>query len=258
MSNKTSKVFPIYKPVGISPLDAIKILKSRNPELRKTKMAYAGRLDPMAEGVVLIVSGKELKKFNQYLKCGKKYIAEILIQFSSDTHDILGIPKYSSNIPEDEQIDKALKSFEGKFKFKLPPFSSYKIDGKPLFRWALDDKLDEITIPQKEVLIKKISTEKIFKIQKSELQKKIIGKIENTVGNFRQERIRREWGKLLKKLNQEKFKIIRVEISCSSGGYIRSIAEKLGVLLSSKALLYSLIRTEVGEWTVKNSLSIFD
>ena len=47
-----NKILNIYKPVGISPLDAIKTLKEKYPELKDEKMTYAGRLDPLAEGVL--------------------------------------------------------------------------------------------------------------------------------------------------------------------------------------------------------------
>ena len=52
----------VYKPVGISPLDVIKLLQEKNPEYRGVSVTYAGRLDPLAEGVLLLLAGEEVHK----------------------------------------------------------------------------------------------------------------------------------------------------------------------------------------------------
>ena len=51
---------------------------------------------------------------------------------------------------------------------------------------------------------------------------------------------------------------IRLIINCSKGTYIRSIAHDLGKKLNNGAHLISLIRTNIGEFNLKSSLSIED
>ncbi|MDB9895489.1 MAG: tRNA pseudouridine(55) synthase TruB [Flavobacteriales bacterium] len=51
---------------------------------------------------------------------------------------------------------------------------------------------------------------------------------------------------------------IRLKINCSKGTYIRSIAHDLGKKLNNGAHLISLIRTNIGEFNLKSSLSIED
>ena len=51
---------------------------------------------------------------------------------------------------------------------------------------------------------------------------------------------------------------IRLKINCSKGTYIRSIAHDLGKKLNNGARLISLIRTNIGEFNFKSSLSIED
>ena len=96
-NNELKGVFNIHKPLGISPLDTIKTLKENHPELKGEKMTYAGRLDPMAEGVLLILAGKTVYEKEKYLKLDKEYEGEILFGFETDTYDILGLPKEKNN-----------------------------------------------------------------------------------------------------------------------------------------------------------------
>ena len=58
-----NNIFNIYKSVGISPLDAISLLKEKYPKLNGEKMTYAGRLDPMAEGALIVLAGNAVYEF---------------------------------------------------------------------------------------------------------------------------------------------------------------------------------------------------
>ena len=119
-----SGIFNIHKPVGISPLDAINTLKEKYSELKNEKMTYAGRLDPMAEGALLILAGKAVYEKEKYLKLDKEYEGEILFGFETDTYDVLGLPKkskHSVSIPR-TVLEKTLEKFLGKNKMPLPPY----------------------------------------------------------------------------------------------------------------------------------------
>ena len=84
-------VLNLYKQVGITPLQLIKKFVRSNPEYKDEKLGYAGRLDPMAEGVMIILVGDENKKREKYLDLNKKYEVGILFGVSTDTHDVLGL-----------------------------------------------------------------------------------------------------------------------------------------------------------------------
>ena len=55
-------VLNLYKKVGETPLECIKRFQSDHPEYQGEKMTYAGRLDPLASGVLLVLVGKECKQ----------------------------------------------------------------------------------------------------------------------------------------------------------------------------------------------------
>jgi tRNA pseudouridine55 synthase len=242
------KVIVDYKRVGISPLDLIKEIKEKNPHLQKERMAYAGRLDPLAEGVVLIIVGKELKNFDSYLNLSKEYRAKILFGFSSDSYDILGIAKKEKEIRE-EEVEKVFDNFVGKFTFDLPPFSSYKIKGKPLFWWALQKRIHEIELPAKEVTIFSLEILKKEWVDEEILKKEIVSKLKKIKGNFRQEEIIERWKDILDD-KKEKYLTFDLRISCSSGCYVRSIAKEAGDRLQSGAVVMDLRRTRVGDYII--------
>ncbi len=53
-------------------------------------------------------------------------------------------------------------------------------------------------------------------------------------------------------------KYLQLDVSCSKGTYIRSLAYDLGVALNSGAHLSGLVRTRIGDYQLKDAISIFD
>ncbi len=84
------KVIKIYKKKGETPLECIGNLKKQDENLKLLSMTYAGRLDPLAEGVLLILVGDEVNNKNEYLKLPKEYEVDILFGFGTDTYDLMG------------------------------------------------------------------------------------------------------------------------------------------------------------------------
>ena len=70
----TKKVLNVYKPLRKSPLETIELFRQKNPEYQNIKLGYAGRLDPMAEGVLLILVGEELKSQKTYWSLDKELV----------------------------------------------------------------------------------------------------------------------------------------------------------------------------------------
>lgn len=269
------KIINIYKKAGETPLEAINRLRQANPEYQDVKITYAGRLDPLAEGVLILLAGDAVYEKEKYLKMDKEYEAEIVFGFETDTYDILGLPKKIKAVKDfnKDKLTAFLNNFLGKNKQSFPPYSSYKIKGKPLFEWAREGKTKEIEIPEKEREIYEIKILQLRKIEGKNLLAKINKKIRKIKGDFRQEEILKKWQeKMLPILsdppassakrggrgskNKEALWIAKIKIKCSSGTYIRSIAHRLGQNLKSGAVLFGLKRTQAGEFKAKDSLRI--
>lgn len=275
------KVINLYKPSGMTPLQALEKFRENNPTYCGKKISYPGRLDPIAEGVLILLVGDENKKMKDYMKLDKEYVAEIVLGFETDSHDILGMPKrgerkdintgislnplpYEIPVPKTSNgsqevfdikyLKKKIKSFKGSYDMEVPVYSSIKVNGRALFSYARKNKLGEIEIPQIKVKIKNIQIDYIYEITGKKLLKEIIRKIDLVKGDFRQEEIKMRW-KLLLENSDEKFKVIKIFVRCSSGTYIRALARDIGKEFGGGVLL-SLKRTKVGKFCVKDSMRI--
>lgn len=241
----------LYKPIGMTPLECVNEFREKHQEHKGIRMGYAGRLDPMAEGLLLVLVGEENKKRQKYLGLDKEYECEVLLGFATDTYDLLGkvVKVEEVGKVDEEEVVRVLNSFKGKQRQQFPAYSARTVQGKRLYKWAREGRLDEIEIPQKEIEIYSIILLSITNISSKELLKNIKEHIVKVSGNFRQEEIIKLWEKTLGNDNKE-YPIIKVSISCSSGTYIRSIANELGKKIHSRAIALSIKRTKVGAFTL--------
>jgi len=249
------KVIVLNKKEGETPLESLEKFRRKNKEYKDLPMTYAGRLDPMASGVLIVLSGDEVNKKEKYLNFKKEYKFEILFGFNTDTYDILGkvVKDNELKITNYELIKKIkdnIKYFTGKFKQKYPLYSSKTVKGKPLFKYArLEEKVE---IPEKEVFVDSLKLNKIKKINKSKLLQNIEKRVRKVKGDFRQEEILKIWRKmLLSSKKEEKYYIVNFKIKCGSGTYIRGIANSLGGKIGFPAIAFSIKRTRVGKFKIK-------
>lgn len=253
----------INKPQGLTPFQAITHLKKTHPELMGETIGYAGRLDPMADGLLMLLLGEENTKRKSYENLGKTYETDVLLGVSTDTYDLLGKVQETNNdassvIPKtmlsEQTIRAVATSFVGAQKQPYPPFSSQPVNGKPLFYWARENKVDEITIPTKDIVIHTLEISSLYTIPALQLHDQIKSKIAKVQGNFRQEEILSLWNTFFEKSSIEEFQVARLRVSCSSGTYIRSLAHNLGIKLGTGALALSITRTAIGEFTLKDTV----
>jgi len=258
-----ASVITIYKKRGETPLACIEQLRKERPELKDVPLCYAGRLDPMAEGVLLVLVGEENKKKEQYQKLPKEYICDVLFGFSTDSYDILGKLTNAVSTRLDsvdprrktehmrastKTVLDGVSSFRGKMEQLYPPYSSKTVDGKPLFEWAREGKIDQIIIPLHEIEIFDSALIGIRTITTEELWGQIDEDIGRIKGDFRQKEIRDCWWEHIRPLYGETFDIATISVHCSSGTYIRSIAQGLGEKIGIPTLALKIVRTKVGEY----------
>lgn len=248
--NEKEQVLPIYKRAGETPLEAISRIKEACPEYADETMTYAGRLDPLAEGVLLLLSGDQIHKKDEYLKLDKEYVFDVLFGFSTDTFDLLGkVTDTGKAAPSVPDIKKALKGLTGSYEQKYPPYSSKTIEGKPLFLWAREGRLHEITIPTHPVSVKELMLTGIRTISKDALRKKVHASIGSVRGDFRQEEIRELWNAYLDIHETDTLTLANIRLACSHGTYVRALTNELGEELGMPATTFHIIRTKVGAYT---------
>ena len=134
------------------------VLQSEKKRLKIKKAGLVGVLDPLATGMLLIVTG-EATKFSQYIETlTKEYIVTIKFGYKSSTGDGEGIiTKDSTGISnlKRNNIITTLSSFLGQ-SYQLPPMhSSVKYNGKKLYQYARDGI--EVARKKRKITISDIS-----------------------------------------------------------------------------------------------------
>jgi tRNA pseudouridine55 synthase len=252
------QVLNLYKQLGETPRERLERLRAQKPHYEHEVLSYAGRLDPMAEGVMLCLVGSANKRREAYLELSKEYVLDILFGFATDTYDVLGrvMDTGDGNDPSinKKSVQKALNEFRGHINQEYPPYSSKTVEGKSLFEWARGNALGSLMMPSRTVTIHHIDVEKMYKVSEPVLLDYIEDGIARVTGDFRQEETLRLWKQQLKKEGDREFICATVRIECTSGTYARSIANGLGKELGVPALALHILRTKVGEYSVEKSL----
>ena len=121
--------------------------------IKKIKVGHAGTLDPLADGLLIICTGKMTKKIDQFQNLDKIYTGKFFLGATTPSYDLeteVNSVKPINNISE-KLISKALKSFNGKITQTPPIFSAIKHKGKKLYEYAR--KGETVKIKEREVLI---------------------------------------------------------------------------------------------------------
>ena len=127
-----NRVIPMNKTSGISTYDCIRKLKKL---VDIEKIGHAGSLDPLATGLVLILTGEATKLSSYLMDLPKRYIALIKFGKSTDTQDAEGrvVAEGDWSHIDTRGIESVLEVFIGKRKQVPPMYSALKHNGTPLY-----------------------------------------------------------------------------------------------------------------------------
>lgn len=206
----------VDKPTGITSFTVIRILRHH---FGKLKMGHSGTLDPFATGLLLIAYGKKTKELTSLIGLDKEYKAIFLLGKKTTTMDPDGevISQKNATHLTDTEIKKAVKNLLGKHNMPAPYHSAVKVQGKPLYKYAHTGKKPPF-IPKKPMTVHSIE---IIDIKRDDL-----------------------------------FVYVKVFVKVASGTYIRSLSELLGQSLKIPAMLTSLRRLSIGEYSISDAIKI--
>lgn len=248
----------LEKLVGETPLDCLTRWRTANHEYQNVPLAYAGRLDPMASGKLLVLVGEECKKQTDYHAFDKEYLVTALIGISSDSGDVLGI------VAADKRGDLSsvdwsqhAATLTGTITLPYPAYSSRPVAGVPLHTWAVQGKLDQITIPTRTSTIHTLDVTRAFTIGRAELVETALSRINSlppvtdprkALGNdFRRPEVRASWHTIqITDLPTDQFTLVEFLCTCSSGTYMRTLCDELAKRAGTRGLAFSIHRTKIG------------
>jgi len=248
----------IYKNKKITSYQAVESLRAYLNLDKSSKLGYAGRLDPMAEGLFLVLEGDDNKRQKDFFEMDKEYVIEAVFGVGTDTGDVLGF--VSSDIRfVDFRIDELMRAcnkFVGKYFQKVPVYSAVRVQGKPLFWWAKNDKLEEINIPSYERNIFSIDILEKSGIDIKSMRDMVFDSISGVIGHFRQEETSRRWQEFFDSHAREKYIKVILRVNCSSGTFMRQLITDIADSMGMSATIVKLTRTRVGEYDLNDALSL--
>jgi len=248
------------KAIGQTPLEVTEIWRATKPELKGVPLAYAGRLDPMASGQLLVLIGEECKHQEKYHDLDKEYLVSMLFGAASDSGDVLGlITESGPTVVTSETISPVFTKLLGEITMPYPIFSAKTVAGKPLHTWTMENRLSEITIPTRTSHIYKITLNGIRSMTRLEVVEHALKKISalppvtdprKSLGNdFRRPEVYKTW-EIFRETGSlsDVFYIADTTVTASSGTYMRSLTEVAAKALGTTGLAYAIHRSKIGHF----------
>ena len=140
----------VDKPRGLSSAQCT----NRFKRLGQKKIGHAGTLDPMAQGVLLVLLG-HATKISGYLMAGgvKAYQGTVRLGQTTDTWDADG--QITAEAPWDhvtaEAVADVIAGWVGTSEQPVPPYSAAKHQGQPLYKLSREGKETPLKIKTIEI-----------------------------------------------------------------------------------------------------------
>lgn len=109
----------------------------------KHKIGHSGTLDPMASGLLILLSGAATKQQDAFMKLDKVYEAEITLGAISTTDDAEGSisrQRLVDRQPDQKQIEAVLSKFKGEIEQVPPDYSAVHVGGQRAYKLARSGK----------------------------------------------------------------------------------------------------------------------
>lgn len=241
------------KRVGETPLQALGRLRLERGIEDDIPLSYAGRLDPMASGQLLVLEGAECADRARYLGLDKEYEVEVLLGAFSDTGDVLGIVR-ATELPliSHASLEQAARSLMGPYDAPYPAFSSRTVSGKPLFMWALENRLDEIVLPRQRGRVDELEILDITRPGTADLAARVteLLSLAPRTGDprpgrhFRVDEAQASWDQFLAG-PAASLQVVQIRVLAGAGTYMRTLADDLARLVGTRGLALAIHRTRI-------------
>jgi tRNA U55 pseudouridine synthase TruB len=250
-----------YKPPGLTMIQFIKDFRILNEKKQTNgrndkidKICFAGRLDPMARGKILLLFNDECKKINEYKSMAKTYQFRIILGIQTDSDDPLGIIENIQQINCKNNYKYVIgklhetiisKINSNSFLQKFHNYSSKCIDRQPL--WYYKKNNISIDVPSHEVSIYDYQIDSNLETYDyNKWSSEIISQIDKIdhACDFNQQNIIDQWSK-----NQNLLELyaIPVTLTVSSGFYIRQFVRDFSNEIDYPLLTYDINRLDFVE-----------
>jgi len=189
------------------------------------RVGHAGTLDPFATGVLVCCIGRATRLVQFLVGLDKDYIGTVRLGFATDTQDATGkqiTPLRSSKELSLEELRNTLSRFIGPLLQTPPMFSAKKVGGKRLYKAAREGL---------------------------ELERTPVSIVVHSIDLVEDEKVSLS-------SNEDGTMDFKMRVRCSSGTYIRTLADDIGRTLGIGGHLASLRRLKVGHFDLDRAVTL--
>ena len=239
-------VYVLDKPLGLT---SQKVVSLGKKALAAKKVGHAGTLDPLATGVLVLLAGQATKLSPFLSLTTKRYLASIAFGASTATLDAEGpvSNEASPNHITEKMLEDALQYFLV-LEEQLPPqFSAIKRRGVPSYRLARQGQtIDHAPRPVRYITITLLGF-----YRRHEDLPPTFAPDKNGYWRPSDQGFPFITGKPL-----GNYPTALIDIEVSAGTYARAFARDLGTILGVPSHLSGLVRTQAGQFTLSQSVSL--
>ncbi len=139
------EVLLLHKPIEWTSFDLVRKVRNqltRALGIKKLKVGHAGTLDPLAEGLMIVCTGRQTKNIDSYQVQSKEYIATLYFGATRPSYDRETEidARFDITDIDEAKVQETLFTFVGKQMQTPPIFSAKKIDGKRAYLSAREGK----------------------------------------------------------------------------------------------------------------------
>ncbi|QOC93018.1 tRNA pseudouridine(55) synthase TruB [Micromonospora craniellae] len=212
----TDGLIVVDKPGGMTSHDVVARIRRF---ARTRRVGHGGTLDPMATGVLVIGMNRATRLLTYVIGADKSYTATVRLGQSTVTDDAEGdvIATTPAGALADEAIRAALADLSGEIDQVPSAVSAIKIDGQRAYQRVRSG--ESVDLPARRVTVSRLDVLAI----------------------------RRDHPDVVD---------VDIDVSCSTGTYIRAIARDAGLALGVGGHLTALRRTAVGGFTLAEAATL--
>lgn len=135
MQKTKEGIILVNKPQGVTSHDVVDVVRGK---LKTKKVGHAGTLDPLAQGLLVILVGKSTKLFSKFVNFDKEYTGILKLGEVTTTGDSQGtvIKQVDCGYVTKERLEEVFLLFKGKIEQIPPMVSALRVGGKRLYRLA--------------------------------------------------------------------------------------------------------------------------
>ncbi len=142
---EVGEVLLINKPLTWTSFDVVNRLRISIREslgIKKLKVGHAGTLDPLADGLLILCTGRYTKKIDEYQAQEKEYTGTFRLGATTPSYDLEhetdAVYEYEHITPE--LISKVATELTGDIQQIPPVFSAIKVNGRRAYKFARKEK----------------------------------------------------------------------------------------------------------------------